>query len=199
MARTLFLTLRSPYARKASMMLLEKGLPFERVVVDLANRSPEFVAASPIGKVPVLVEDDGTTVSDSTVIAEYLEDRYPDVRLRGKGWEARLAVRQVEEYGDHLADQAVVLFFAKQRGDEAASKKSEGVIARLLDLLDQSADATGGPFCGDFSYADCAVVSALGYLEARHGAGWRTGRENLTRWADIVGARPAAVSTRPVM
>lgn len=181
------------------MMMVEKALPFERVMVDLGNRSPEFVAASPIGKVPVLVDEDGTTVIDSTVIAEYLEDRYPEVRLRGKGWEARLAVRQVEEYGDHLADQAVQLFFAKQRADAAACSKSEGIIARLLDVLDQSADATGGPFCGDFSYADCAVISAVGYLEIRHGDGWKISHENLARWAEIVGARESAVATRPVL
>lgn len=181
------------------MALHEKGLAYSAIAVDLANRSPEFVSVSPIGKVPVLVDDDGTTVIDSTVICEYLEDRYPEVRLRGKGWEARLAVRQVEEYADALADQAVVLFFARQRGDDVVATKASGVVSRLLDVLDQAADPEGGPFCGDFSYADCAVIAAVGYLELRHGSGWKEGRDNLARWASAVDDRPSAAATRPVL
>ena len=70
MARTLFYTARSPFARKVRIVLREKNLPFQLVEVDLANRSPEFVQISPLGKVPVLVDEDGTTLFDSTVMLE---------------------------------------------------------------------------------------------------------------------------------
>ena len=197
MPRRLYVTLRSPYARKAWMALLEKSLPAEVVAIDLEHRPPDFAALSPIGKVPLLVDDDGTTVPDSTVICEYLEDRYRDAPLRGKGWETRLAVRQVDELGDALSDQAVALFFARRDGNTSAEARAVATSNRLLDALDTAASSTGAPFCGALSYGDLAVLSALGYQAFRHGDAWREGRDRLARWFDAVDARPAAVATRP--
>src|SRR4051794_2419989 len=105
MTRTLFVTARSPFARKVHILLLEKGLPCELSIVDLGARSAEFVAVSPLGKVPVLRDEDGTVVFDSTVIAEYLEDRYPSPALFGSGVQQRLLHREIESVADTIADQ----------------------------------------------------------------------------------------------
>ncbi len=197
MPRKLYVTLRSPFARKVWMALIEKGLAVEVVPIDLENRPPEFAALTPIGKVPVLVDDDGTTVPDSTVICEYLEDRYREHPLRGRGWEARLAVRQLDELGDALADGAVALFFARRDQNARAEAKALAGMDRLLDTLDAAASPDGAPFCGALSYGDLAVLAALGYLGLRHGEGWRAGRERLARWYDALDQRESAVATRP--
>lgn len=197
--RRLFLTARSPYARKVWLVLRQKRLTVELVAVDLAARTPEFEALSPIGKVPVLVEDDGTVVCDSTVICEYLEDRYTLVPTRPEGWEARLAVREVEELADSLADQAIAIFFGRQAGNAAAVEKGERVASRILDALDASAPTDGRPFCGMWTYADAGVLSALGYYALRLGNGWREGRANLAGWFDVMDATPDGVATRPVL
>ncbi len=197
MSRKLYVTLRSPYARKVWMSLIEKGLPAEIVVIDLEHRPPEFSALSPIGKVPVLVDEDGTTVPDSTVICEYLEDRYREHPLRGRGWEARLAVRQLDELGDALSDAAVGLFFARRDQNARAESKALAGIDRLLDTLDAAASPDGAAFCGELSYGDFAVLAALGYLGFRHGEGWRQGRARLARWYDTLDQRESAVTTRP--
>jgi glutathione S-transferase len=193
--RRLFLTHRSPYARKVWLVLTKKNLPVELEVVDLANRSPEFVAISPLGKVPVLVDDDGTVVCDSTVICEYLEDRYTHVPVRPEGWEARLAVRALEELADSLADQAIAIFFGGQNGQP--TEKARGVAGRILASLDATAPADGGPFCGSWTYADAAVLSALGYWTFRLGKDWRAAAPNLAAWFDAQDAAPEAVATRP--
>jgi len=195
--RRLFLTHRSPYARKVWLVLLRKSLPVDLVVVDLANRSPEFVAISPIGKVPVLVDDDGTVVCDSTVICEYLEDRYTHVPTRPDDWEGRLAVRELEELGDSLADQAIAIFFGSQNGQP--TEKARGVAQRILASLETAAPGDGGPFCGAWSYADAAVLSALGYWTFRLGDDWRATFPNLAAWNDAQDAHPEAVATRPRM
>ena len=71
----------SPYTRKARVVLAEKRIDYE-FVVDLpfedATRVPAF---NPLGKVPVLVLDDDTTIFDSRVIAEYLDNASPVTRL----------------------------------------------------------------------------------------------------------------------
>lgn len=196
--RRLFLTHRSPYARKVWLTLLHKRLPVELVVVDLAARSAEFTTLSPLGKVPVLVDDDGTVVCDSTVICEYLEDRYPGVPLRPEGWEGRLALRELEELADSLADQAIAIFFGRQKGDSAAVEKAERVAGRILDALETSVPPEGRPFLGSWSYADAGVLSAVGYLEFRLGRGWREGHPALAAWVDAADQAPDAVLTRPV-
>ena len=66
-----------PYVQRAAILLLEKGVEFERVDIDLANKPDWFLKLSPLGKVPVLVvEQDGReqVLFESAVIAEYLEE-----------------------------------------------------------------------------------------------------------------------------
>ncbi|MGH7129059.1 MAG: glutathione S-transferase family protein, partial [Planctomycetaceae bacterium] len=76
----------SLFARKVEIALLEKGRPFERVLVPFSQtkgynpKHPEVLAANPKGQVPVL-EDGDLAVFDSTVILEYLEDAYPQPAL----------------------------------------------------------------------------------------------------------------------
>jgi glutathione S-transferase len=68
-----------PFCQKVRVVLEEKDLEYETVLVDLRKqdqKTPEFLQLNPYGKVPVLVDDD-TVVYDSTVINEYLEDEYP--------------------------------------------------------------------------------------------------------------------------
>lgn len=187
--RRLFLTNRSPYARKVELQLWRRGLPCDRVLVDLANRSPEFVAISPLGKVPVLQDEDGTVVFDSTVICEYLADRHGGLP---ESWADRLAWRQLDELGDSLADQAIAIFFSKQTNEKAAR-----VGERLLTELETRAPAPGQPFGPGWGWGDDAVHAALGYWGFRLGDGWREGRPKLGAWYDAADATPEGVATRP--
>ena len=73
-----------PYVQRAVIALTEKGIPFERIDIDLANKPDWFLKISPLGKVPVLVvERDGSEVAlfESNVICEYIEETFPDTKL----------------------------------------------------------------------------------------------------------------------
>ena len=78
---TLYDDVFSPYARKVRIALYEKGIPFERVraLHGDCNRT-DFVHVNPRAEVPALI-DDGFSLYDSTIICEYIEDRYPEPRL----------------------------------------------------------------------------------------------------------------------
>jgi glutathione S-transferase len=85
----------SPCAQKVRLVLAEKGLDFEPVMMNLAekqNLEPEYLALNPKGVVPTLVED-GVAVIESTLINEYLEDRYPETPLRPADPAARAEMR----------------------------------------------------------------------------------------------------------
>ena len=87
-----------PYVQRAAIVLLEKGVPFRRTLIDLDNKPDWFKAISPLGKVPLLkvTLDDGETVVlfESSVICEYLEDTLPHplhpadplIRAQHRGW-----------------------------------------------------------------------------------------------------------------
>jgi glutathione S-transferase len=86
----------SPYAARVRVSIYAKKLPIEIVPPPASGmKSAEYLAVNPIGKVPVLVLDDGVSIPESETIVEYLEDAFPDPPLRPHGPEARARVRLV--------------------------------------------------------------------------------------------------------
>lgn len=193
MTRTLYATLRSPFARKVRIALLEKKLSFELVEVDLSNRSADFVAASPLGKVPVLVDDDGTRVFDSTVICEYLEDRYPQPSLLGNEYVTRLKHRALDELADTVAEQTVKLFYS-ERESAAALNRAKRMLEQALDELEHLISSGAAPT--EFGLGQAAVLSALGYLSYRLGSADIDKRPALAGWTTALASRPSVQSTR---
>ena len=87
-----------PYVQRAVIALTEKGVPFERIDIDLASKPDWFLKLSPLGKVPVLVVtgDDCKEVSlfESNVICEYIEDTLAGARLHPR-WTGRRTSRGI--------------------------------------------------------------------------------------------------------
>jgi len=167
MTRKLFISARSPFARKVRILVLEKALPCEIAVIDLAARTPEFVATSPLGKVPVLRDEDGTVVFDSSVIAEYLEDRYPEPRLLGSGVHERLLHRAFNDLGDVSAEASITLFMDKDSGHAAGLAKAKRQLD--LSLRELCMRIERGDVPKEFGLGHAAVISAVHYIELRLG------------------------------
>src|SRR5437870_993006 len=95
-------TLRSTHASKVKIVLEEKGLPYRIGNLPpghLWKKPPELLAMHPLGKVPA-INDEGIVIFDSSVINEYLEERYPNPRLMPDDPTKRAAVRQCEQFAD---------------------------------------------------------------------------------------------------
>ncbi len=106
--RTLHHLALSPFSRKVRVVLREKNLDFELKVEKVWERRPEFLAMNPAGTVPVLVEADGTTVAESGVICEYLEEIHPDERtLIGSTPVERTEVRRLVAWFDQKFSREV--------------------------------------------------------------------------------------------
>lgn len=189
----LWTTLRSPFARKVRIVLHEKGLAHELLPVDLAARDAAWFTDHPLGKIPVL-ELDGVRIPDSTIICETLEDRFPAPPMYEPD---RLRCRLLEEACDTAADQTVVAFSARQRGDADGLAKAMGTVDRLLAHVDGRRAA--GDWPAGFGIADAALISTLGYLELRHGWGWRDRHPALAAWFDAGAERPSVAATVPVL
>jgi len=85
----------SNYHNKVRLALLEKGVPFEEDSSCSPSQKDDFIARSPLGKVPFLELDDGRRLAESEVIAEYLEDTYPQKPLLPKDPFERAKVREL--------------------------------------------------------------------------------------------------------
>ncbi len=201
MTRTLYYAQRSPYARKVRILLAEKNLPCEFKETDMTNKSPEFLKLSPIGKVPVFVDENGTTVWDSTQIVEYLDETYPQPSFYPSERAARLRCRQLEEIADTLADNAVSLTVEVRKGDKAdanARARYQSLIDRLLYFLDEQLATSSYLLSQEWTAADIAAVSALGYYSLRFGDDWQQKYLRLGQWFKNLHQRESVQSTIPI-
>jgi glutathione S-transferase len=106
---------RCPFCARVRLVLAEKGIPYETVKIDLANRPHWLYELNPLGKVPVL--DDGFVLPESNVVMEYLEERYPAPALLPEGLEERAQARlDVFRFDTLLGDD----YYALRRGEDNA-------------------------------------------------------------------------------
>src|SRR5215475_9447023 len=94
-----------PYVQRAVIALAEKGVPFERIDIDLANKPDWFLKISPLGKVPVLVvatEQGEVALFESNVICEYIEETQAGIKLHPSDALKRAEHRAWMEFGSAL-------------------------------------------------------------------------------------------------
>lgn len=165
----------SLFSRKVEIALGEKGLAFEREMVPFTQakgyspKHPAVLAANPKAQVPVLVDGD-LTVFDSTVIAEYLEDAYPQPPLFPREPKARARCRLLELYADEvlLAPLRRLMFRTEPTHPDAAvqaireeeGQQADGELRRLYGKL-QDELGERAYFCGTFSVADIALFMTV--------------------------------------
>jgi len=179
----------SPFARKVRVVLAEKRIEYEFVIEIPSNPDSRVPQYNPLGKIPVLVTDDGTNLFDSRVIVEYLDSISPVTRLIPEPARQRIQVRRWEALADGILDACVVLV---QEGRRPVELQSEAVIARQKGKIERAL-ATAATELADrnwcagegYSLADIAVGCALGFLDFRFPEiSWRTAYPNLVRHAD---------------
>jgi glutathione S-transferase len=192
----------SPYARKARIALLEKRIPFETVIDVPWNTGTHAPSFNPLGKIPILVLDDGRVVHDSKVIIEYLETLELPPRLIPPEPLQRVAHKQIEATADGVCDAVVLIVLEKSR---APALRSADWIARQRRKVEAGTKALHEElgarqwFVGSqFGLADIAVGCMLGYLDCRLPEfEWRGACPELVDFAECLLARPSFASTMP--
>jgi glutathione S-transferase len=182
---TLYDAPRCPYCARARIVLAEKGVPYETVTVDLQNRPARLLEHNPPhGRVPVLEEDEWV-LAESTVINEYLEERYPDPPLLPVDPAERAAARLVVFRFDDLGKP----YYAFRRDEPGA----DALLADALAHLDRALAAT--PFLTGraFGLADIAYLPWLLRLRDLMGLSLDP-HASLSRWVDACAARPSVAA-----
>lgn len=183
-----------PYVQRAAIALAEKGVPFERVTIDLADKPDWFRELSPLGKVPLLkvAHQDGseTVIFESAVILEYLEETLPNPlhpagpleRARHRGW---------IEYGSAILNRIARFYSAP--GPTALANEARELAAMFARV---EAELGDGPwFAGArFSLVDAVYGPILRYFDVIDefgDFGILSGKPKIAAWRKALAERPS--------
>jgi glutathione S-transferase len=177
---TLYDASRCPYCARVRILLAEKRADYEAVEIDLANRPPWLYEKNPLGKVPVLDEDD-FSLPESRVIMEYLEERYPVPPLLPSDAAERARMRLWFERFDAFSSPYYRVVF-----EGGLVEELEAALAKLDVALRASPYLVGSRY----SLVDIAYVPWI--IRAKERAGIDLGRyTNLSHWLDRLAKRPS--------
>jgi glutathione S-transferase len=203
---TLFGSSRSPYVRKVMVAAHEIGVQDRVTLVrkNLAILKPddEVIAANPLGKIPALILEDGTSLYESSVICEFLNGLRPSPTLFPADPAARLVALRQQATGNGLMDLLVIERAERMRPDGSRSDAHVAAYYRkmitTLDRLELEADnLTDAPF----SIGPLTIGCGLSYADFRSAdiglaaTGWRSARPKLARWHESFRARASVKAT----
>lgn len=167
----LYASLTSPYARKVRVVLHEKRIECQLEPVNPWDADSPLPAVNPLGKVPVLMLDDGTALYDSRVIVDYLDSISPVSKLLADGARGTALIKRWEALADGLLDAGVAIMLKRRR---PAERQDAGWLKRQHDKLTaglalMAADLTDRTWChgNGFTLADITVGCTLGWLDLR--------------------------------
>ena len=197
----LYISPSSPFARKVRIVAHEKGLAdrIEEILVDPYANAPELLASNPVVQVPTLIAEDGVPISDSPVIAQYLDRLGTGAALipDAADMAAWLEVKRRETFANHALEMGVKLVLEKRRPEEERSplwiRRWTENLLRTLDVLDDQ-NQQAQPL-------DIAVITTgavLAWLNLRHpDLDWKTGRPKLVALQAKLETLPSFVDTYP--
>ncbi len=194
----LLYTKRSPYARKVRIVALEKQIPLEFVNEDLAHKSQLLKDSNPLGKVPALILDNGETLLDSPVIAQYLDGLNDKVIFIPRQGPERFKVLRWEAIADGLMDISIACYMEKIRHAQDPHKQfvkdqEENILNTCRYCEEHLAELQ------PLTLAPVAVACAIGYVNFRLPRVITKDRfPKLIVWFDAFGQRPSMAQTVPV-
>ena len=173
----------SPYSCKVLMAAAYARIPLQAVPVETSDPPAELLNANPLGKIPVLIADDGETIFDSRAITQYL-NRQSGNKLYPRNPAKRTDAERLEALADGIADCALAhVYERRSRPEEIVHQpwldKQWGKVGRALDALDAEPPRLGRKITG----GHIALRAVLGYLDLRFAGKWEKGRGKLKRWA----------------
>lgn len=190
----------SPFGRKvkiaAALLGLKDGIEVQRT--DTNDPQDPVRTDNPVGKIPVLVLDDGSALYDSRVILEYLDHRAGGGRIVPREPAARFAALRLQALCDGILDACILQVYEgrwreKDKQEQKWLDHQADKVRRALAALERDPPVlTDPPDVGQITLA-----CALGYLDLRFGGRWRADHPRLVGWLEKFAAQvPAFAATR---
>lgn len=190
----------SPYCRKVDVVLRETGQRDAVTDIAVAGHPTDPgtlpTGVNPMGKIPVLVRDDGPALFDSRVICRFLDAQAGGRLLPEAGWD----IQTLESIGDGICDAAILMVYeGRSRPEEARHAPwVEGQWSKVTRALDALEERWLSLLQAPLNIGQIAVACALSYLDLRHGdRDWRGTHPQLAAWHAGFAERPAMQETTP--
>jgi glutathione S-transferase len=194
----------APNPRKLRVFCAEKGLDIPKQTVDLMsgeNRQPDYAKKNPLMGMPILELDDGSYLTESLAIMEYLDELHPDPPMIGTSPLERARTREVERICEigvmasigTIFQNTSPFFAARIKQSADAAENARGRLGQVLAVLDQRVGSS--PFVAGSrpSIADCTLIAAFGFAGFA-GVEIDPALQNLTRWKAEFQKRPSAAA-----
>ena len=191
----------SPFVRKVTTLIhhadLSDRIELVNVKTTALSVAEEARAANPLGKIPVMILEDGKAIFDSRVITQYLDE------LAGSQLYPREKIYDIltlEALADGIMESAVSITYENKLRPENEQSPSwmEAQWSKVLHAIKALDDGEFKAMNGEMNMGQIAVACALGYLDFRHDARqWRGGHSNLASWNDKMIKLPALIKTIP--
>ncbi len=193
-----------PYVQRAAIVLIEKGIPFERKYIDLANKPNWFKQISPLGKTPVLLAGE-SPIFESSVICEYLEET-ANPKMHPANPVKKAQHRAWIEFSSSILNDIAGLYNAiDERGFNEKSRQIKNKFSQLENVLESGPSIIGGSFCEEnfagpyfsgerFSLVDAAFGPVFRYFEVFdtfYAGGWFNEFPKLKNWKNNLMKRPS--------
>ena len=169
----LYQFLECPYCHRVRIVLAEKELDYQSVLIDLTkgeNRTEQFLRYNPLGRIPVLSDDD-LILSESLLINEYLNEEYPYPELMPEGSQDRALVRHLSFQIENMISSSFLEFYlsnrAREKGesfDDSRLEKARQNIFKFLEIANQQLKGKNYLF-GSYSLADIAFAPWVSRFE----------------------------------
>jgi glutathione S-transferase len=197
----------SPFARKVRIVALETGLMNRIEIVPTATAplqpQSELSRENPLGKIPVLVLDDGEQLFDSLVICDYLDSLHGGERVIPQSAPQRWQVLRLHAVGAGIGDAAVLARYeeslrAPSERSSTWARAQMGKIANALDWLEARTATIGDPEAVRADIGQISVAAGLGYVGLRFPQfEWRPKWAGLAAWFDRFSQRESMRRTAP--
>ncbi len=194
----------SPYARKVLVMAHEVGLADRLEVIhhetSPTQRNEHVFQVNPLGKVPVLVLDDGTALFDSNVICEYLDGLHEGSKMIPSEPRERLLSLRLQALAQGLCEAGIAVRHETVRRPEAYryAAMRDGQIEKLVasyDFLELECSRREAAEARGVEIGSIAMATALSWLEFRELPAFESGRPHLSAWYRAFIQRPSMLST----
>jgi glutathione S-transferase len=196
----LYLSTGSPFVRKCRVVIREKGLlpKVDEVAIDFPYKNdPGHLAANPIGQVPALVADDGTTFFDSALICAYLDSLSGGSRLLPPEGPGHWRVRRLETIGDGMMEMTVKQVLESRRPEPEQSALWKGYWMGGLERAIAAAEANA-PDPSSLDLGSITLAIAATYLDFRlPSLDWRSAHPKLHALRDALEQRESFKETYP--
>ena len=200
----LYITLTSPYARLARIVVIEKELDYkvEQIIAKTRQADSPYYQVNPSGRVPCLILSDGTRLEESQLVCSYLDHLDAAPRFEAPIGNEGLQVRRLEALARSLMDGVSVWI---REGFRPVDERSPGIVsheqaraARLIDVWEN--EIIDSVMQGDLNnMAQLTLITTLQLEQWNPNFKWREGHPRLVAWCDQLSDRPSLQATAPVL